>query len=110
MKVAPYTPPPSSAAIIAQNETFKEHQLKLTQQKGGDQVAPQMGNKAADANAVKALEVNASLSKILEAQGSVKGGRPRKKRRFKTHKYIKRNYGRTKSFRIVRKHSRQTKK
>jgi hypothetical protein len=105
----PYVPPQSAQQTAAQRTAFQQHQINLTQQKGGDQVAPDMGNKAANENGVKALEVSARLAEIQKAQG-LKGGRPRKSRRFKTHKYIKRNYGRSKRFRIFRKHSRQTKK
>ena len=108
-KLEPYNPPPSTKTIVANNQAFIAHQKSLTTQKGGNTAAPELGNKAATANGVKALEVSTRLAQIQKAQG-MKGGRPRKTRRFKTHKYIKRNYGRSKSFRIVRKHSRQTKK
>ena len=109
-KLKPYVPPLSSTQIIAQNRAHldRQHQLNAPQ-KGGEVVAQDLGNKAATDNGVHALQVSSRLAQVLKSQG-IKGGGSRKTRRFKTHKYIKRNYGRSKRFRIFRKHSRQTKK
>ena len=99
-----YVPPPSINETI---KVYNDKTLRLLQSGGAELRVEHTGNPAADEN-LKILKSIQSRNDQLHVSQGIKGGRPRKKRRFKTLKNIKRNYGRhSKRFRFVRKHSRK---
>lgn len=96
----PEQPAPMSATQLAQeNEARVNHAMKVAKggsrrrrrRRGGGTVLHETGNPQSDANALASAKMINRMDQIHAAQ--TKGGmRRRKKRRFKTRKYIKVDY------------------
>ena len=96
----PTQPPPVSATqLVQENEARTAHAGKIAQggsrrrrrRRGGAVVLHETGNKQSDANALASASLISKMDQINAAQ--TKGGMwRRKKRRFKTRKYIKVDY------------------
>ena len=88
-------PPVSAAQLMQENEARVNHVSKGGSRRrrrgGGTMVLHETGNPQSDANALASAKMIKQMDQINAAQ--TKGGmRRRKKRRFKTRKYIKVGY------------------
>ena len=96
----PAQPPPVSATqLVQENEARVAHAGNIAKggsrrrrrRRGGAVVLHETGNKQSDANALASASLISKMDQVNAAQ--TKGGmRRRKKRRFKTRKYIKVDY------------------